>query len=76
MNDKQAFDAGRVASLATEIAEMTKEAKRLRQEAERASGLARSAETRLHNKQSEFTRAVESQLDTSILPQPRRLQAS
>lgn len=72
MGDPKKFDAGHVSSLAAEIATMTKEASELRQAARRADEDAGRAECRLRNKQAEFTRAVESQLDHSIIHHPVR----
>lgn len=62
------FDAGRVASLASEIAALAKEVEGLRRDAELARSAAASAECRLSNLKSEFTRAVTSQLDESLVP--------
>ena len=63
MDTEKKFEAAKVSSLATEIEQMTRKVEELREQHNRADSALRRAETALSNKKSEFTRAVESQLD-------------
>jgi len=70
VNDKP-FDAAKVSEMATLIAEGEKETARLREIARRADDEARSAEVRLSNLKSDFTRLVNDRLDHGVVKDSR-----
>jgi uncharacterized coiled-coil protein SlyX len=72
MTTKPPFDAGKIADLATQIADQEKAIETLRGQADRSRDLLHSAETKLANMRIEFTRLVGDRIDRSTLgPDPR-----
>jgi hypothetical protein len=67
MADDKPFSAQSVGELAAAIEQLIVEVARLKQAAENARNELNSAEVRLSNTRSEFTRAVEHQLDPTWL---------
>jgi hypothetical protein len=72
MTTKPPFDAGKIADLATQIADQEKAIETLRGQADRSRDMLHSAETKLANMRIEFTRLVGDRIDRSTLgPDPR-----
>lgn len=70
MGDPKKFNHEQVASLAADLATITRDVTALRDVARTAQLDLNRAELALRNKQADFTRAVESQLDHSVIKSP------
>lgn len=75
MQKQEPFDLGKVATLTGELDDALKQLARLRAESAEASSRANTADVRVLNLRTELTRAVEAQLDYSILHSPKMLPA-